>query len=169
MNLSGLINIIKKNILFIIILAVLGSLVAFMSTSFIESGFSAQKTVFVRVKAITNQQNEGIDLQALTDTTVALISSPDFQGDAVGQNASITARKLAPQVITISVTSPNARVSNDALENAISKFNHKAESLITNAGVELVPTGESTQQARKVLNPKILAAFGALEIGRAHV
>ncbi len=153
---------IKKNIVFILTLSALGALAAFLSTSYIKSGYSIQETMFLKVDETNIQPDKNIDLQLLTDTAAALISSQNFQRPEGFIGAATTAKKIAPQIIMVSTISPEEELTKNAHKGVISKFNSTSGDFITNANVQLAPTGEAQNPTKKIFNSKILAAFGAL-------
>ncbi len=162
MYLDDCIKIVKKNFIFILTITILGAFTAFMSTSFIKSGYNTQQTMFLSVEKTNPNVIESIDLHALTDTAIALISSQDFQQSVDAAGATSQAKKLAPQVLVISTTSPSKQITKSAHDQIISLFNSRASELIKNAKVELIPTGKAADPTKKIFNSKILAGFGAL-------
>lgn len=162
MYLAKLAAMIKKNLIFILTVVVLGALIAYISSSFVQSGYRQERTMFLKVEERPGGPQGRIDRQALTDTVAALIASTDFQRGISTSGVSAAARKQAPQVITITTTSQRPELSRQALENIVSKFNSTSATLITDSDVELVSLGELSEPEMKILSPKLLAIFGAL-------
>lgn len=139
----------------------IGAAVAFISTSFLTSGYTLTQTLFLKAEKLEITQEENIDLQHLSDTVSAIITSPDFQS-SLTPNVHLVAKKIAPQVITISTTTPTLETTKQVQVSAIQKFNSNANQWTNNVRMELVPIGSPQEPAKRVLNNKILAIFGAL-------
>lgn len=161
MQLSNYLKILKKNFVFIVTLTALGAIVAFASTSFIKSGVIFERTLFVKITETSSNINLRVDVQALTDTTVAYLQSTDFLNSTGSDGASVSVRKQAPQVVKLTVTSQSAVTSKEISKAVTSTFNQRVKDLISTAQVELVETGDPNEPAIQVLNSKILAVFGA--------
>lgn len=161
MELINYINILKKHLAFILTLSILGAMVAYTSTSFIKSGVVFERTLFLKIIENDSNSNTQLDVSALTDTSVAYVGSADFLNSANTHQAAVSVRKLAPQIIRLTVTSPSPETSREVSQNVVGIFNNRAKDLTTTAQVELLQTGEPNEPAKQVLNRQILAIFGA--------
>ncbi len=162
MDLKEYITIIKKNAFFIIVLTLIGASVAFSSTKFLKSGYKTSAVYFLVISSQQNTStNQKLDPTNITDTAVAVLSSPDFLNEVATNNLSLDAKKLAPQVIRLTLTSKDQQTSEKSLTPVVDKFNQKLASLISESSPKLEPVGVHGQSIHDVLNNKILAAFGA--------
>src|SRR3989344_4816618 len=119
MELKFYLQIIKKNLALIASLALIGAFSAYFSTSFLESGYKATGTFYLSNNSSNEDQQrynfDGYFSQSTainaTDTTVAILTSSDFQKEFSGSQASVGVRKIAPQVIEITTTSQDQQLS----------------------------------------------------------
>lgn len=163
MDLKDYIKILAKNAFFIIILALIGAAVAFSSTGFLKSGYKNETVYFLIISGTGNlDAAKKIDPTNITDTAVAVLTSPDFLKEASTGSLSIGAKKLAPQVIKLTITSQSPELSKNSQAPVIEKFNQKLAIFVPEASLKLEPLGEEGQSFQQVLNSKILAVFGAL-------
>jgi capsular polysaccharide biosynthesis protein len=158
-------KIIKNNFIFISIFAVIGMLLGFYSANFLPSGYRQNQTFFVSEtkkdgeSSLLSKQDKA---SVYTDSAVGIIESEDFLLSAQILNSQIEAKKLAPQVIKITVTNQSAEISKQDLSTAISKFNEKTQQLLGDKSIQLVPIGPTPAPTHFALNTKIMASFGAL-------
>ena len=158
-------KIIKNNVIFIGIFTVIGVILGFYSAGFLPSGYRQNQTLFV---SETEKDEDPAPLfrqdKALsyTDSAVSIIQSEDFLLSAQITNSQIEAKKLAPQVIKITVTSQSAETSRQDLSTSILKFNEKTQQLLGDKSIQLIEIGPTTIPTHFALNNKILASFGAL-------
>ncbi|MEK7581456.1 MAG: Wzz/FepE/Etk N-terminal domain-containing protein [Patescibacteria group bacterium] len=163
MEIKDLTSQIKKNLIFIAIITLVASSVGFSSTKFLKSGYQQQTLLFVKVqdKNTLSENSPRVDSSNLTDTTVAILQSPDFASGADLGESQLEVRKMAPQVIRITVTAKNKDVSSQTSTKVIYSYNEKIKNLVPQANIELVGVGIPNDPTRQVLNSKIMAAFGA--------
>lgn len=165
MELKTYLKIIKKNLIFISIFAVIGVILGFYSTNFLPSGYIQNQTLFVSDTGKYENPNSTIKQdKALnyTDSAVSIIQSEDFLLSAQITNSKIEVKKLAPQVIKITATSQSAEISRQDLLSSVEKFNEKTQQLLGDKSIQLTPIGSTPTPTYFALNNKILATFGAL-------
>lgn len=164
MELNIYLKLIKKNFIFIIIFAVVGTLLGFYSTGFLPSGYSQNQTFFVseteieKNPSLLTNQDKALNY---TDSAVSIIQSEDFLLSAQITNSQIEAKKLAPQVIKLTSISHSSETSKQDLSTAVLKFNEKTQQLLGNKSIQLTPIGPAPNPTYFALNSKILAMFGA--------
>lgn len=163
MDIKDYIKILTKNAFFIIILTLIGATVAFSSTRFLKSGYKNEMVYFLVINQPENSlQNQKLDPTNTTDTAVAILASPDFLKETAINALSVDVKKLAPQVIKLTLTSDNSQLSQSSQAQVATKFNQKVTTFITNGTLKLEPVGESPPSIHNALNSKVLAVFGAL-------
>ncbi len=165
MELKIYIKLIQKNLIFIGILTVIGIVLGFYVAGFLPSGYKQNQTLFVSETEKNETPNPLLKQdRALnyTDSAVSIIQSEDFLLSAQITNSQIEAKKLAPQVIKITLTSQSAEISKQDLSTIILKFNEKTQQLLGDKSIQLIPIGPTPTPNHFALNNKILASFGAL-------
>jgi len=129
----------KKDLVFTLAIGLIVGLAAFLSAPRIESGFRSQKVFYL--SNLESQPTQGYNFSGYftqstaineTDTAVAILQSPDFQALLPKTNTTVTVRKLAPQVIQVTVISKEAGSPKQAVENLPKIFNQKMRDLNPN-------------------------------------
>lgn len=171
MDLKQFIKIIKKYSLFIIILVVLGAVVGVFSTSLTSSGFQRTQTYIFSDKSSNPQNNPnsqaeayytGENLRNSTDTFIGILQSDDFQKEAVASGDSLQVKKVAPQVIRLTYSSPVERNSAENLDKVVVKFNSKIANFTkTNFTIQLEPVGMAQTPVSSSVNNTTLLFAGA--------
>jgi len=159
MKIKEIITIIKENVIFISVVVILFALLAYLSTSFKKPGYTQDRTVFLKIQQSTSSDRLP-DIQALTDTAVAILSSRDFQ-NSTGAPAAVSVKKIAPQVISISSSAQTGQMASQAVEKTITEFNNVSSNLINYSPV-LQSIGSQPEPGKALLNNKVLTVFGAL-------
>ncbi len=147
----------KKNIMFTLILVAIGMLGGFFSTGYLDSGFKYTKSYFVYTQNLPTSS----DAEDYTDTAVAILQSNDFLNELKLDNVSLTTKKIAPYVITVSAKSEDITRSTQAIENLEKQFNDKAKNF-TSQEFKLNSIGTPSSAQYQSLNNKIMAVVGAL-------
>ncbi len=157
MTLNEFFEILRKNLIFIIVLAVVGALVAYFATGFIKSGYLNQQLLFLTIESKNPQdQLRGLDPSTTTDTAVALMNnSPQTSG------SSTDAKKVASQVIRLTTESKNGQNSELVGQMATEKFNDEIKTYVPNYNLKLIQINQTTAPSRRLLNTNVLAVFGA--------
>lgn len=161
MTITSFLELVKKNLIFIASLTILGALVAYVSTSFLKPGYSSTQTYFIKVDQVVGGEENFVDINALTDTTVALISNPSFNGQ-VNSGATVSAKKVAPQVIEVTAVSQNMETPPEVNRSAANNFNIKIKDLIKSHNLELKETAVAENSTKNVLNNRLTTSAGAL-------
>lgn len=160
MNIKSVIDFLKQNLIFILIVVVLFATIAYLSTSFKKPGYTHTRTVFLKVE-LNNASSQIPDIQSTTDSAVALISSRDFQ-NSTGSSVPTQAKKLSPQVVSLTATADSADSANQSVEKTISTFNTKSSQFFSFANVTISPLGPQDTPSKQLLNNKILAIAGGV-------
>lgn len=136
MELKNYLALLKNYLPLIIICSALGGIFAYFGASRLPKGFSLSQTFYVSLPASQNYQTysfEGFYAQEkarnFTDTAVAILESADFKTQIITKNESVSARKLAPQIIRITATAQNQAETTQILDTVLTSFNRKIEAL----------------------------------------
>jgi|SRR3990172_7415119 len=159
MEIKQFLAIFKKYWLFILVFVCLGAAIAYLFTSTLPSGYRQEQLFFI---SSTQENFEGYNFEGyygqekarnFTDTAVAILESQQFQGEVSAQNANISARKITPQLIRITVTADVPEEAEKLIPEIVSNFNRKM--------LDLIGTNETIQI--KTISPPSPAYFVAPE------
>ena len=167
MELRQYLTIFRRHFLAIIIFSLAGAAIAISWAARLPSGFKAEQLFFiVPPKAVNNDlyNFQGYFGQEkarnATDTAVAILASSDFV-KLVPPSAAITARKIAPQVISIAATTNQEGSAANLLEKAALIFNQKMVDLTEgDYAIQLKAVGTNPSVASAAPNKVILAVGG---------
>ncbi|OGD95706.1 hypothetical protein A3F02_00130 [Candidatus Curtissbacteria bacterium RIFCSPHIGHO2_12_FULL_38_9b] len=170
MELKTYIKIVKKYIILIIIISVLGGFIAVVLTSNIRKGIRTENNFLISAFGENYQQGYQYDgfyaqekAKNFTDNAVAIIESPQFINELMSQEGLIAVRKIGPQIIRISVTSQNRETASLILESIESNFNKKIKHLYGDKQAFIIsPVGQHVVIDQNVFDRKIIFVFGAL-------
>ncbi len=170
MELKKYLQIAKNNIVLIAIIALIGAFSAYFTAPRLQSGYRAQNIFY-----LSNQAQEttppqsynfgGYFLQSTainaTDTAVAILESGDFQSKLKNPGAATAVKKIAPQVIKITVSSQDPKIPNAQMESVPETFNKKMKELNpVGPTLTLSPISGQTDVSYHSLNAKVLALTG---------
>ena len=161
MTLKDYIKILKDNLLFIVVICALTTTVAFFSTNFLKSGYIDKRTLFLTITNQDGTKQNIIDTVNTTDTVVAILESPNLINKAPS-NISIDAKKQAPQIIDLTVTSSDPKTSSEASAEIVNSFNSKINELVPSYNLRLAQINQEKAPTQRILNNKVLAAAGAV-------
>lgn len=172
MELTKFVKIIKNNIVFIIIVALIGALIGFFSADFFSSGYHHSQLFFLmsppnQTASMQNNLSERYYLQEksrnFTDTAVAILDSVDFKNEVLSPGDSLAVRKVAPQLIRLDFISPTPDSNNVQLNKVTREFNSKIQSLIESTpAAQLKPIASVASPVYSSLNSRVLFVFGAV-------
>lgn len=165
MELKEYLEIIKKNILIIVLLTVLGAAVAFYFSQNFQSGYKFEQTLFISPQETSADipQNSYYSLEKarnFTDTAVAILQSPDFTS-SLDVQGSVATRKLAPQVIRITTVAQDRQLAKSLMGEVINSFNTKIKELQPSSIFQINTIGKVPDSQPASPSPKIVLAFGA--------
>ncbi len=166
MELEEYIKVIKKNMLIVAVLTLLGLVVAYYFSKNFQSGYLASQTFYISQDQSQQAQDASQSsyftqekARNFTDTAVAILQSSDFKNSLATRGA-ISVNKVAPQVIRITAAADDTTSAKNLMENVVSSFISKIK--------ELSPTPSQLKSVDKLpepqvaaLSPKIILAFGA--------
>lgn len=165
MEFKQYLEIIKKNMVFVTVFTLGGLALALISTKNLSKNYIQNQTFFVASQATptaTLQQSTTYYMEEearnFTDTTVALIQSPDFQND-LAQKGSISIKKNGPQVITITASTKTPQEAKILLKGTVLSFNNKLASL-NNQQTILKEVGTPSAPSQRILSKKVAATAG---------
>lgn len=172
MELKKFLNIIKKNIIFILLLALFAGFISFFSSGLFSSGYSQSRLFFIAQSISQIPPGQGYNFEGFytqeksrnfTDTAVAILESSDFANEVLNPQNSLSVRKVAPQVVRITISAQTPQSLNGEIEKIASEFNSKISHLSASTqSAELKPVGEASELTFLGLNSKILFVFGLL-------
>ena len=161
-------KIIKKYLVVIVLFAFFGGIIAFVFSQKINEGVTLQKYFYVVAPRENNSQvynfegfYAGEKARNFTDTAVAILESRDFINE-VGRNSnSIGVRKMAPQVIRITVSANTLAAAEDTLTATSNMFNKKLIELEgDNNAIQIKEISQSAQTIPPTVNSKVTTTFG---------
>lgn len=171
MELTDLVKILKKEIVFLAVAIFIGALVGFYSTRFFSSGYLHIQHYFLteaRSQEVSDNLNREIYYSQeknrnFTDTAIAILESPDFKSEVVKKGDSLVVRKSAPQVIKLTYISKSPDENNTSLNNVKETFNSKIKALTESTSVsQLKPIGDNLPPVYSALNKFVLALAGSV-------
>lgn len=171
MELTEIIKIIKKELVFLTGALLVGALVGFYATRFFPSGYLHTQQYFL-TEARFQEESEIINAQSyysqeknrnFTDTAIAILESPDFKGEVVKAQDSLVVRKAAPQVIKLTYISQNPDENNTNLNNVKETFNSKIKALTESTSASILkPIGNKSLPVYSAFNKFVLALAGSV-------
>lgn len=163
MELEHYIKVIKKNILIVAVLTLLGLAVAYYFSKNFQSGYLASQTFYISQDQTQDATQSSYFTQEkarnFTDTAVAILQSVDFKNSLAARGA-ISVNKVAPQVIRISAIAADSTSAKNLMESVVNSFNTKIKELSL-APSQLKPVDKLPEPQIAALSPKIILAFGA--------
>jgi len=171
LELKVYLKILKKNILFILLFAIVGAVAAFMFTLKLASGVRFEQYFYLVSSNNPDSQTQPAEnsiyfpqetARNFTDTAVAILSSPDFISEINLGDGQIVVRKMAPQVIKLTATASQEGTAKSLIEKTTSSFNQKILSLAGNQIVSLKPVGRGAQPVALTPNRSLIVIFGLL-------
>lgn len=165
MEAKDYIKIIKKNLIFIILLTGLGAFLGFYSGKFLPSGYKQSQVFFV--SQVTQSQDQSSLLTheqavSFTDSAQSILQSPDFLLSSQIFQSSVEVKKLANRVLKITVSSQTEERSKKDLGVVVANFNNKVSNFLGNGHLQLTPVGDLPHASYFALDTKILSVVGAL-------
>jgi len=177
MELKLYLILIKKNLLVIIVCVALSASFAYFISIKAESGYKLEQSFLMSSTSIqTNQTSQTASPQIydfdnfynqekarnFTDTAVAILQNPDFANSLNIGGSRISAQKLSPQLIKITVISDSFSDSQFTLERAVLEFNRKLKALDPQNSLEVKPIGTAREPIFTRINTNIALAAGAV-------
>ena len=167
MELKDYWQILKKNLAFIVFLALLGALFAYLLTSNFSGGQRVQKHYL-----LTEEQASGEELESpvifkesvdLTDTAVSILQTSDFKKEILKNQENLIVKKEAPLVLNLQAQAGQKERAYQIIQTAAANFNQKIAGLLgQNNQIRLMEIDSSYESLMPALDKKITTAFGFL-------
>lgn len=153
-------------------LTLFGGLIAYYSTNFFSSGYQHSQ-LFLLTSAETDSMNNqnsnleeyymGENSRNFTDTAVGILESGDFQSEILKAPESLTVKKVAPQLIRLTFTTPVRGSTSLQLEKVSVLFNEKLKDIYQgSSSAMLKPVVKAQEPTYSALNKYVLFAAGSL-------
>ena len=167
MELKDYWQLLKNNLVFIVFLALLGALFAYLLTSNFQGGQRVQKHYLLLEERAAGEGfgspvifKESVDL---TDTAVSILQTSDFKKEILKNQESLIVKKEARQVLNLQAQASQQERAFEIIETAVLHFNGKTANLFpSNEKIRLAEIGDSFESLRPALDKKITTAFGFL-------
>ena len=158
----------EKFKIFIISVAVIGGVIAYISASSVKSGYSLSQTFFL--SSPKSQQTEVLSQNSdyftqekarnFTDSAISILDSSDFRSLVAGSGQGFSVRKLSPQVIRITTTSSQSQEAKELMGKIQTVFNLQISSLDENEPVSLKEIAPSKDPTFIKANRRVFTAAG---------
>src|SRR3990167_10920003 len=156
MELKDYWQILKKNLVFIVFLAFLGALFAYLLTSNCSGGQRVQKHYLLLEERAAGEGSgspvifkESVDL---TDTAVSILQTSDFKKEILKNQENLIVKKEARQVLNLQAQASQKERAFEIIEKAVLHFNGKTASLFSkNSKIRLAEIGASYEFLRPAL------------------
>lgn len=175
MELKSYIKLLTNNFLFILICVVVACGIAYYTTINSQSGYVLEQTYYLQEQQseplttlestqaqVTDKYYKQETARNFTDTAVAILNSPDFSNQFVQKPSTIMAEKVAPQLITLKVSAPDASEPQFLLERTVIGFNQNVRQLTPGNSIELKAVGSLPSPQIASLDTKVIVSAGAL-------
>lgn len=164
MELKQYLSIFKKYLVFITLCFILGIVLGVLTTKFLPSGYNQSQTFYLNISTPSNTpQSDNYNgfyaqerARNFTDTAVAILESSDFQSEVLTPTQALVVKKLAPQVVRLSVIAQNQESSKDLMRKTTDTYNRKF------TDIALSPIASPQEPSFKRSSRKIYAAAGAV-------
>ena len=145
--------ILKKNLAFIVFLALLGALCAYLLTSNFQGGQRVQKHYVLLEEQVAGEGfgspvifQEPADL---TDTAVAVLQTYDFKKEILKNQENLIVKKEARQVLNLQAQASQKERAFEIIETAVLHFNGETANLFpSNEKIRLAEIGASWRLIR---------------------
>lgn len=162
MELKQYIAILKKYWLFMAFFALAGAAIAALTAPNLTAGWRLEQTFLLQAPELEQDSQDRYYQQEIarnfTDSAVAILTSPSFSAD-VNAPGTVSARKIASQVIRITVSFPNQQDTADTLTKTVLALNQKLAGLNK---LQLEALGTASGPYFWAVDAKIAAPAGAL-------
>ena len=167
MELKDYWKLLRNNLVFIILLALIGALCAYFLTSSFQGGQKVQKHYLLLEERISGGVfgspaifQESIDL---TDTAVSILQTYDFKKEILKNGENLIVKKEARQVLNLQSQASQKERAFEIIEAAVANFNGKTANLFPSyEKIKLTEIGASFESLRPAFDKKITTAFGFL-------
>lgn len=164
MHFQKLLKSVRSEIYFTLVVAVAAAAIGSQSAKFFPSGYNLSQTFIVTPP----QDDQSAYYQQemarnFTDTIVALAQESEFAKDILPGTVSMSARKLGPQIVRITLQSPSAQDLPATISKVAPAINTKVQALYQTTKVnQLQEASPPTPVSYFALNKITLALAGLL-------
>ena len=169
MELKEYLKILQKNAHLIALFVVLGAALAIVFASKFNKGPRYEQLFFLTSPKETQDtayRFEGFyaieKARNFTDTALAIIASPDFKNEVTTEGNTLSARKIAPQVVRLSISAANLDSAKSTMNRTRDRFNQKIVDLTGASEFQLKPIGTVIVPVASRPAPEALIIFGAI-------
>lgn len=162
MELKVYLKVFSKYWVLVVVLTLLGAIFGYLYTRLLPSGYRVTQTFFIAPAPAGEFNIEAFHAQEkarnFTDTATAIISSAPFQSQITARGQTITVKKNAPQVLTISAHALTADEAKNLMTRAEELFNSRFGS----PGATLEEIGPAQTPQTILVTPMIYTLAGAI-------
>lgn len=168
MEIKKILKLLKKNALYLLVFLVAGAFLGAYLGKSAKSSPHAQLDLFIAPKNVQKTQaSDDYYLQEqarnFTDSALVILESPDFTNGLTTPGQSISAAKLAPQVVRLTTSAGTNQDAQNLLANTIDSFNGKLAGLTAdNLNMSLKPISTSARTFTPVVSTGVFSAAGAI-------
>src|SRR3989344_2661156 len=148
MDIRDYFQILKKNLAFIIFLAVLGAMIAYLLTSHFVGGERVQKHYLLVQEQLSISGPDGLLIYQepvdFTDSAVAILETYDFKVQILKNQENLIVKKEAPQVLNLQAHAGQKERADEIIRAAVVNFNEKVADIFgQNNQIRLEEIGSS--------------------------
>lgn len=164
MELSQYLKILKKEQLSIILIVAFALLIGFFYSLKAAPGYKIEQTFLIEAttsalpgtsaNSLSQLRSPQDEARNFTDTAVALLKSKDLMDNQ--SPTSVTAEKVAPQLIKLTVSAQNPTEATMQMEKTAVVFNQKIKELIKAEAVSLKAIGPTPVASLNKIDSKII-------------
>lgn len=178
MELKEYLKIIKKNLLFVVVITTIALLVGNFASKKLQNGYRLEESFILMQTsqpALNNVQAntqtapfnfggyyEQEKARSFTDTAVAIFQNADFSNGLITPGNTVSAQKLAPQLFKVIITSQNVSEAKFDLDRLVLQFNQKLKSLSPQDYLQIAPLSTPKEPFFSQFDPKIITTAAAL-------
>lgn len=170
MELKKAIDLLKKDIFFLLLFAILGAIIGWQAAKFLPQGYTQSQLFFVAKAPLASPSFynfEGYYTQEtarnFTDTAVAILENRQFQNLAQESNATANIRKVAPQLINITTQSSQKENLEGLIPKLAVAFNTQIANLTKDdLPIQIKEVAPASNITYFALNPIVLSIAGII-------
>lgn len=169
MEFKQYLKILKANVAIIVIFTLAGLVVSLFASTKVSYPYKQTQLIFLQTHGDENTASQNYNgyyaqekARNFTDTAVSIINSSDFQTENKVRQSAIDAKKLAPQLIRLTASAPNAQNQSEALSESIGTLNSKIKNVTGENFIEAKPLSTPSRATYSAPDKKIMVFAGTL-------
>lgn len=178
MELKEYLKIIKKNLLFVVVITTIALLIGNFASKKLQNGYRLEESFILTQTTQPASNNVQVNPQTapfnfsgyyeqekarnFTDTAVAIFQNSDFSNGLIAPGNTVSAQKLAPQLFKVTITSQNVSEAKFGLDRLVLQFNQKLKSLSPQDYLQIAPLSTPKEPFFSQFDPKIITTASAL-------